>query len=149
MNDFLNADYYGRRGVVIIKKKDCITLSNPGGSRIELDTAVSGGVSDPRNSAMLKMFNFIDIGERAGSGIPNIFRVWKEQGWARPTFSESFEPERVTLSLPLIKGDDKKVTIKGDDKKVTIVCLNTRFHKLDVEITGRLGKHPFYLHPET
>ena len=119
-NCMANADYYGRRGVVIIKKKDCITLSNPGSSRIELDTAVSGGISDPRNSTMLKMFNFIDIGERAGSGIPNIFHVWKEQGWARPTFSESFEPERVTLSLPLTKGDDKKVTIKSDDKKVTI-----------------------------
>ena len=119
-NCMANADYYGRRGVVIIKKKDCITLSNPGSSRIELDTAVSGGISDPRNSTMLKMFNFIDIGERAGSGIPNIFYVWKEQGWARPTFSESFEPERVTLSLPLTKGDDKKVTIKSDDKKVTI-----------------------------
>ena len=33
--------------------------------------------SDPRNGTMLKMFNLIDIGERAGSGIPNIFRVWR------------------------------------------------------------------------
>ena len=69
-NCLVNADYYGRRGVVIIKRPKLITMANPGTMHIELDTAVSGGVSDPRNSALLKMFNFIDIGERAGSGIP-------------------------------------------------------------------------------
>jgi hypothetical protein len=30
---------------------------------------------------MLKMMNLIDIGERAGSGIPNIYRVWHDQNW--------------------------------------------------------------------
>lgn len=31
-----------------------------------------GGESDPRNKALMKMFNLINIGERAGSGVPNI-----------------------------------------------------------------------------
>ena len=69
----------------LIKKRDAITMSNPGNFRIEIVAAKSGGVSDPRNGTMLKMFNLIDIGERAGSGIPNIFRVWREQGWACKT----------------------------------------------------------------
>ena len=119
-NCLVNADYYGRRGVVIIKRPDMISLSNPGGFRIELKAAISGGVSDPRNSAMLRMFNFIDIGERAGSGIPNIFRVWKAQKWSTPTITESFEPERITLSLQLspenIAGE--KSAIKIGDKSV-------------------------------
>ena len=121
-NCLVNADYYGRRGVVIIKKPKLITLSNPGGFRIELATALSGGVSDPRNSTMLRMFNFVDIGERAGSGIPNIFRVWKEQKWSAPVISEEFEPDRIIVTLPLsaVKTDDKKPTIKTDDKKPTI-----------------------------
>lgn len=83
-------------------------MSNPGNFRIEIDAAKSGGVSDPRNSTMLKMFNLIDIGERAGSGIPNIFRVWRTQGWAAPVISESFEPDRIVLSLTLKKSDDNK-----------------------------------------
>ena len=119
-NCLVNADYYGRQGLVVIKKRDAITMSNPGNFRIEIDTAKSGGISDPRNGTMLKMFNLIDIGERAGSGIPNIFRVWREQGWAAPVISESFEPDRIVLSLVLRKSDDKKVTIKSDDKRVTI-----------------------------
>lgn len=119
-NCLVNADYYGRQGLVVIKKRDAITMSNPGNFRIEIDTAKSGGVSDPRNGTMLKMFNLIDIGERAGSGIPNIFRVWREQGWTAPVISENFDPDRIMLSLAFKKSDDKKATIKSDDKKVTI-----------------------------
>ena len=119
-NCLVNADYYGRQGLVIVKKRNSITMSNPGSFRIEIDAAKSGGVSDPRNGAMLKMFNLIDIGERAGSGIPNIFRVWREQNWTTPEITEQLEPERTTLTLLFSKSDDKKAAIKSDDKKATI-----------------------------
>jgi len=119
-NCLVNADYYGRQGLVVIKKRDIITLSNPGSFRIEIDTAKSGGISDPRNGTMLKMFNLIDIGERAGSGIPNIYRVWREQGWVTPEIEEGFEPERTTLSLTMRKIGDKKSAIKTGDKKSAI-----------------------------
>ena len=99
-NCVVNADYYGRQGLVIVRTPDAVTLSNPGSFRIEIDAAKSGGISDPRNAAMLKMFTLIDIGERAGSGIPNIFRVWREQGWRDPEIAEQFDPDRITLTLP-------------------------------------------------
>ena len=129
-NCIINADYHGRQGIVIVKRQEQIQMSNPGGFRIDIETAKSGGVSDPRNTTLMKMFNLIDIGERAGSGIPNIYDVWKKQKWETPVLSEAFEPERINLVLPInissngnkvsIKTDDKKVTIKSDDKKVTI-----------------------------
>ena len=119
-NCLVNADYYGRQGLVIIKKRNAITMSNPGSFRIKINAVKSGGVSDPRNGTMLKMFNLIDIGERAGSGIPNIFRVWRERGWAAPEITEQLEPERTVLTLLFSKKGDKKATIKSDDKKVTI-----------------------------
>lgn len=108
-NCLVNADYYGRQGVVILKSREQITLSNPGRFRIEIDAAKSGGISDPRNSTLLKMFNLIDIGERAGSGIPNIFSVWNRQGWQEPAITESYEPDRITLSLQIKKSSDKEV----------------------------------------
>lgn len=119
-NCLVHADYYGRQGLVIVKKRNSITMANPGGFRIEVNAAKSGGVSDPRNGTMLRMFNLIDIGERAGSGIPNIFRVWRKQGWVMPTITEQLEPERTVLTLTLEKSGDKKETIKSGDKKVTI-----------------------------
>ena len=119
-NCLINADYYGRQGLVIIKKEDVITLSNPGSFRIDIEAAKSGGVSDPRNSTLIKMFNLIDVGERAGSGIPNIFSVWKKQGWSAPVINEDFEPDRITLSLTIGKSGDKKAAIKSGDKKAAI-----------------------------
>lgn len=89
-------------------------MSNPGNFRIEIDAAKSGGVSDPRNGAMLKMFNLIDIGERAGSGIPNIFRVWREQGWAMPAITEQLDPGRTILTLSFEKNRRQKI---GDKRK--------------------------------
>ncbi len=124
-NCLVNADYYGRQGLVIIKRKDGISLSNPGRFRIELDAAKSGGVSDPRNSTLLKMFSMIDIGERAGSGIPNILSVWKKQGWSEPSFTESMEPDRISLSLSIVKNiTGKKSAIKIGDKKSAITLAN-------------------------
>ena len=63
----------------------------------------------------------IDISERAGSGIPNIFRVWREQGWIAPEISESFDPDRIVLSLTFKKSDDKKATIKTAYQKDEII----------------------------
>lgn len=119
-NCLINADYYGRGGIVIVKKRGIITMTNPGNFRIGLDEAKSGGFSDPRNGTMLKILNLIDIGERAGSGIPNIIRVWHDQKLEEPVFTQSFEPDRTTLSLPLRKSDDNKVTIKKGNKKSII-----------------------------
>lgn len=135
-NCIINADYYGRQGLVIVKKKDVITFSNPGNFRIDIEDAKSGGISDPRNTTLIKMFNLINIGERAGSGIPNIYSVWDKQGWEAPIITEGFEPPRITMSLSvltesddlstpsdkkaLIKSVDKKTLIKSDDKKKII-----------------------------
>jgi len=63
----------------------------------------------------------IDIGERAGSGIPNIFRVWHDQKWSEPVFSQSFSPDRTTLSLPLSPIGDKNPAIRVGDKKAPII----------------------------
>jgi len=148
-NCLINADYYGRRGLVVIKKKDVITFSNPGGFRIDVETAKNGGVSDPRNSTLIKMFNLIDVGERAGSGIPNIFNVWKKQGWSAPIINESFDPDRITLSLFIGKSSDKKIAIKSSDKttktksqiqkQAVITYLTERIVAKTTEIADLLG----------
>ena len=86
---------------------------------------LKGGISDPRNKALMKMFNLIGIGERAGSGVPDIYSVWERQGWEQPEVIEEYGPDRTILKLSFvkkvaIKNGDKKVAIKsGDKKKVT------------------------------
>ena len=105
-NCLVNADYYGRQGVVIIKRPDSISFSNPGDFRIDLNAARSGGVSDPRNGSLIKMLNLINIGERAGSGIPSIYSIWNAYGWPPPIITEQFQPDRITLSLSFTAMND-------------------------------------------
>ena len=100
-NSIINADYYGNSGIEILKTSDFITITNPGSFRIDVKEAISGGKSDPRNAAIIKMFTMVNISENTGSGIPNIFRVWKKQGLATPVIRELFEPEEIILTLPL------------------------------------------------
>lgn len=122
-NCLINTDYYGRCGIVIRKELTKITLENPGTIRIGKEQMKKGGISDPRNKSLMKMFNMINIGERAGSGVPNIFDVWKKEGWKSPELLEQYDPDRTILTLYLekatIKNDDKKATIKSGDKFVT------------------------------
>ncbi|MGI6177877.1 MAG: RNA-binding domain-containing protein [Eubacterium sp.] len=99
VNCLVNADYYGSRGILVVRKKSAVTFSNPGGFRIKIDAAKSGGISDPRNSAVLKMFTLAGAAENSGRGLKNIFSVWNEQGMNEPLLEETFEPERVKLSL--------------------------------------------------
>ena len=72
-----------------------------------------GGISDPRNKVLMKMFNLINIGERAGSGVPNIFNTWEDQGWVEPVIEEQFDPDRTLLILSF----DKKQAIKKQANK--------------------------------
>ena len=141
-NCLVHADYYGRQGLVIIKKRDSITMANPGGFRIEVDAAKSGGVSDPRNGTMLKMFNLIDIGERSGSGIPLIFGAWREQGWVVPAVTEQLEPERPILTLPFEKIGDKKSAINAKMKETIIAYLTDNPEAKASSIAEYIGLKP-------
>ena len=104
-NCLINADYYGQKGISIIRRKDAVILSNPGDFRIEIEEAKSGGVSDPRGAALLRIFNMIRVSSGAGSGIPGIFNVWNDNGWDPPTIHESFNPDQITLTLPFTSSE--------------------------------------------
>ena len=124
-NCLVNTDFYFPRGIVIRKDAESIVMENPGSIRTGKAQMLKGGISDPRNKVLMKMFNLIGIGERAGSGVPDIYSVWEQQGWKQPEVIEEYGPDRTILKLSLIKkvaikNGDKKVAIKsGDKKKIT------------------------------
>ena len=116
-NCIVNTDFYFPRGIVIRKDAESIILENPGSIRIGKEQMLKGGISDPRNKALMKMFNLIGIGERAGSGVPDIYSVWEQQGWESPEVMEEYGPDRTILKLSFIKSADKKALINSADKK--------------------------------
>ena len=135
-NCLVNADYHGCGGIIVSKGYQAITLSNPGSFRVPLDTARSGGVSDPRNAAMARMFRLVDVGEYTGGGIPNLYRVWKAEGWPEPVFTESCSPARVSLTLYMTSHGSGRETTAGG-KQVPLGALSQRQLLID-----HLTDHP-------
>ena len=98
-NALAHANYYGRRGILVVKKGKELSISNPGTIRVTKEEFYAGGNSDPRNPNILKMFGFVNVGERAGSGVDKIMTAWAEQNWKKPEFDFSERNDRVTLKL--------------------------------------------------
>ena len=114
-NCLVNADYYGRGGVVVRKHRDRLVFENPGTIRIGKEKMLEGGLSDPRNSVIIKMFSMLHIGERAGSGMNRIISAWSAAGYENPIIEEHIgNIERTTLTLPLTQASKgTQETAKG------------------------------------
>ena len=105
-NCLSNADYFLKESVKIEKYPDRIILTNPGTITLGKKQMLRGGKSKPRNKVILNMLNYIGVGERAGSGVPNIYAIWEQEGYVDPTVEElsGREDTIVTVvTLPLVK----------------------------------------------
>ena len=106
-NCLVNSDFYVPRGIVIKQKNDILIIENPGTIRVGKYQMKVGDESDPRNKAFMKMFNLIGIGECAGSGVPELFSVWDQEGWMEPVIEESYNLGRTILTLTFVKKDEE------------------------------------------
>ncbi|WP_031434340.1 RNA-binding domain-containing protein [Methylomarinum vadi] len=102
INCLVHADHHSSRPIKIIKRRDRIEFLNPGRLRISLIQLYEGGISDPRNPTILKMFQLLGLGEKSGSGMPKILRAWREQSWLKPLVSENLDLDMTQMTLPLI-----------------------------------------------
>lgn len=117
-NCLVNTDFFVPRGIVIKQENDMLVLENPGNIRVGKHQMRLGGQSDPRNKALMKMFNLIDIGERAGSGVPELFAVWEKERWEEPQIEEKLDDvERTILRLPFRRATKENVIEKNRRKK--------------------------------
>ncbi len=101
VNMLANADFYGRRGVVVQKGANGFRFANPGSMRVSLTEAIQDSASDPRNGVMMKMLAMIKYGERAGSGLQGIFKTWQSVYHCAPKLevTTSGGVDRTTLTL--------------------------------------------------
>lgn len=100
LNTLAHADHYGRQGIVVVKTENAMSFANPGDVRIGLEVALLGGVSDPRNETIMKMFSLVDVGERAGSGIPDMMTTWEKYVKFKPQYEVKQNPARTITVLP-------------------------------------------------
>jgi predicted HTH transcriptional regulator len=55
-NCLVNTELYLPRGIVVRKESDSIVMENPGSICTGKQQMLKGGISDPRNKALMKMF---------------------------------------------------------------------------------------------
>ncbi|OYE06420.1 RNA-binding domain-containing protein [Nostoc sp. 'Peltigera membranacea cyanobiont' 232] len=102
VNSLIHADHVSTRPLVVTKFTNSFLFYNPGRLRISLQQLYDGGISDPRNPNLQKMFQMLGLGEKAGSGFGKILRAWKEQQWFYPLVSEELDLEMTSVTLPMV-----------------------------------------------
>ena len=101
VNALVHADYQGTTGVRVLKRRSGFEFINPGLLLVTPEQVWRGGVSEPRNPALQRLFGFLRLGEREGSGGPTMRRVWREQHWRAPRIWEDIEHNETHLQLPM------------------------------------------------
>lgn len=108
VNCLVNADYQEKQGVIVQKEGNKITFENPGNFRVDREKILEESISDPRNPELIQMFHLIKAGNGTGSGIAEMYRIWKKQGWELPKIRESFQPDQIQVSLAIEKTSGRK-----------------------------------------
>lgn len=149
VNCLVNTDFYQPWNVIIEKYPDKITFANPGTIITGKDQMLKGGISQPRNKGLFKMFNLIGYGEHAGSGVPDIFQAWKDAGLDEPRVEEKFgggAPDRTILTLPLsissitnLVTSDEASDEVGDEAKMNKILAFCQEPRSKAEIQMHLG----------
>lgn len=88
VNSIIHADFRIEEGIKIIKYPKYYEFQNPGELRISKNDFFKGEHSKPRNNIIQEIFRFINLCERAGSGIPKILKAVKEEAFKYPEIEE-------------------------------------------------------------
>lgn len=114
-NALIHAQHNSMGNVVVDSWVDKIVISNPGSMLVSVSEFYEGQHSVCRNPLLQKMFVFIGVGEKAGSGADVIVKGWEDQKWSKPVLSEHDEPERVEIVMKMINGTDIDSTPAGKE----------------------------------
>jgi ATP-dependent DNA helicase RecG len=99
VNLLVHADYSEPSASLIKRSPVGYTFRNPGSSRVAEHDLLSGDRSDPRNPVLVRMFRYAGLAEEAGTGIPSIFRAWRELGFQPPQIDVGTERYEFTIAL--------------------------------------------------
>lgn len=98
-NALVHSDYAGRRHVVVVQHADRIEYANPGDLRVSAPIAFEGGIADPRNPQLMKMFALIGACRDEGNGLHLISRASQKAGMPEPVLWQQADPARTLLTI--------------------------------------------------
>lgn len=102
INAIANCDYLLPGGIKVLFTGGMLTFVNAGRLRLPLSQVMQGGDSDPRNEGVMNLLHLVKLGDKAGEGIPNIFRRMRALKYPDPLLEQSGSPSKTTLTLLLM-----------------------------------------------
>ncbi|WMB27893.1 BlaI/MecI/CopY family transcriptional regulator [Streptococcus didelphis] len=97
VNSLIHCDYKSDKGIVIIRYSDRYIFTNGGTLRIDLKDFFTGAHSDPRNYLIQEIFRFLNLCEKAGTGVPKIMEAVKESHLKYPKLDTQLDSVELTL----------------------------------------------------
>jgi predicted HTH transcriptional regulator len=138
LNRLIHADDSDRASVLVVKSPAGFSFRNPGLMRLPVAQALHGGASDCRNRTLHQMFLLINLGERAGSGVPKIRSGWTQAGHEL-TLKDSFEPfDHTVLEMGWRDGKPEKTPKKTPEAILSL--LRTAPNMTIAQLADALGK---------
>lgn len=119
-NSIIHCAYTVMGNITVDRFFDKIVLSNPGTMLVSKEEYEEGGHSVCRNPLIQKMFVFIGVGEKGGSGADVIAKGWLDNGWKQlPKLREVTHPDRVEMTLFIPSVTDDKLPDSGEKPTTT------------------------------
>ena len=138
----IHAAYTVRGNIVIDRYFDHIVLSNPGTMLVSMEEYYEGGHSVCRNPVIQKMFVFLGIGEKGGTGADVIAKGWKDNGWSIPTVVEKNNPDRIETCLSLVNRTNKTTKTPSTTTETTTKSPSKTTETTTETIIGSIRNNP-------
>ena len=108
INAIFNADYSLPGGVKMTLTPNEVAIRNPGLFVIDLQNALYGGLSVPRNAGVASIFRSIHYGEKAGTGIPAMAENMRRFAFPDIAYEQDDNAVTTTLRLYLVPNLDEE-----------------------------------------
>ena len=105
-NCLIHCNYAQQGNILVVGRRNEITMRNPGCMLIPVADFYAGSHSICRNPLLQKLFMFLGNGEKAGSGADIIKKGWADNKWQQPMLSERVQPDECLMTLALDGGEE-------------------------------------------
>ena len=100
-NTLIHCNYAQQGNILVVGRRNGITMRNPGCMLISVADFYAGSHSICRNPTLQKLFMFLGNGEKAGSGADIIRKGWDDNHWPAPELSERTQPDETMMTLTI------------------------------------------------
>ena len=108
-NALIHAQHNSMGNVVVDSWHNKIVISNPGNMLVSVSEFYEGQHSVCRNPLLQKMFVFVGVGEKAGSGADVIVKGWEDRKWMKPEIRQCEEPDRVEMVMEMVNEENRSM----------------------------------------